>query len=148
MTINPNLPPTIHTLNHPTPIPNPPPLPPTPIITMYQQTLPHTPCHHNTRLPDRAASSRPHIHGPPLRHPPHFNHGNNPGLYGCQINMQMHQSPRWHHRTITPHTPRPHMHPMPQNCPTNNPRCISCSTHNPHQPDQAAPCDKCILTNK
>ena len=28
----------------------------------------------------------------------------------------------------------------------NNPRCISCSTHNPHQPDQAAPCDKCILT--
>ena len=26
-----------------------------------------------------------------------------------------------------------------------DPRCISCSTHNPHQPDHAAPCDKCIL---
>ena len=27
----------------------------------------------------------------------------------------------------------------------NNPRRISCSTHNPHQSNQAAPCDKCIL---
>ena len=93
-TTNPNLPPPIHTLSPPTSIPNPPPTPPTPTITTYRQTLPNTPCHYSIRPTDRAASSRPHTHGPPLRHTPNFDHGNNPGLHGCQINVQMHPSPR------------------------------------------------------
>ena len=41
-TTYPNLPPSIHTLSHPTSIPNQPLIPPTPTITTYQQTHPNT----------------------------------------------------------------------------------------------------------